>query len=78
MRGRSGRLTLGTVYNVLNDFVRAGLIRRFEVGECSCYCANPRPHHHYYDEETGRLIDIPDPQPVPPLPGIDTPGGKNA
>jgi Fur family iron response transcriptional regulator len=60
---RGMRLTLGTVYNVLNDFVRAGAIRRMEIGDRTCFCANQQPHHHFFDEDNKRLFDIPGRQP---------------
>lgn len=72
-------LTLGTVYNVLNEFARIRLLRRIEIGECICFCSNPRPHHHFLDEASKRVFDIADPQPVvgalpEPPPGMEVAG----
>lgn len=66
------RLPLATVYNVLNDFAKSGLVRRFDFGDRTCFCRNQADHHHFLDLGTGRLSDIPGPQPrvvdLPPPP----------
>lgn len=56
-------LPLATVYNVLNDFAKAGLVRRFDFGDRTCFCRNRADHHHFLDSSTGRLSDIPGKQP---------------
>jgi Fur family transcriptional regulator, iron response regulator len=58
------KLALGTVYNTLNQFASAGLLRRVGFGDRTFYCTNTDVHHHYYDEDSGRIEDIPGPQPV--------------
>lgn len=58
------RMSLATVYNTLNQFSQAGLVRRVELGERSWYCTNTGHHHHFFHESTGRLEDIPGSQPV--------------
>ena len=50
----------GTVYNTLNQFTDAGLLRRVTVhNEHSVFDTNTSHHHHFYDANIGRLIDIP-------------------
>lgn len=50
----------GTVYNTLNQFRDAGLLRRVTVhNEYSLFDTNTAHHHHFYDAEQNRLIDIP-------------------
>jgi len=65
-------MSLATVYNTLNSFSDAGLLRRVGFGERTFFCTNPAEHHHFYDELTGRIQDIPGPQPqvvgLPPPP----------
>ncbi len=73
------KLSLGTVYNTLNQFADSGLLRRVGFGDRTFYCTNTEDHHHYYDEDSGELLDIQGPQPqvigVPaPEPGMDVIG----
>lgn len=54
------RVSLATVYNTLNQFTAAGLLREVVIEPQRCYYdTNTRPHHHFYDEDAGRLQDIP-------------------
>lgn len=58
------KMALGTVYNTLNQFAAAGLLRRVGFGDRTFYCTSTDEHHHFFDEETGQLQDILGPQPV--------------
>ena len=50
----------GTVYNTLNQFTDAGLLRRVTVhNEYSLFDTNVEHHHHFYDSDADCLIDIP-------------------
>ena len=50
----------GTVYNTLNQFTDAGLLRRVTVhNEHSVFDTNTDHHHHFYDSDRDQLIDIP-------------------
>ena len=50
----------GTIYNTLNQFTEAGLLRRITVhNEHSVFDTNTQHHHHFYDAERDELIDIP-------------------
>ena len=50
----------GTVYNTLNQFTDAGLLRRVTVhNEYSLFDTNVEHHHHFYDPGADCLIDIP-------------------
>ena len=50
----------GTVYNTLNQFTEAGLLRRVTVhNEHSVFDTNTDHHHHFYDSARDQLIDIP-------------------
>ncbi|MCK4414864.1 MAG: transcriptional repressor [Candidatus Eisenbacteria sp.] len=49
-----------TVYNTLNLLTENGLLRRHALkGVSSVFDGNPEAHHHFVDEETGELRDIP-------------------
>ncbi len=52
-------VSLATVYNTLNQFKAAGLLREvaFE-GDRSFFDTNTSNHFHYYLEEAGGLVDI--------------------
>jgi len=52
-------VSLATVYNVLNDFSRAGLLRQVAVsGGPVFFDTNVDAHHHLFDEKSERLSDI--------------------
>ena len=59
--GRPARIWPGgTVYNTLNQFTEAGLLRRVTVhNEHSVFDTNTDHHHHFYDSARDQLIDIP-------------------
>jgi len=58
--GAGLRVSLATVYNTLNQFTAAGLLREVvvEAGR-SYFDTNTSPHHHFFYESTGNLQDIP-------------------
>jgi Fur family iron response transcriptional regulator len=53
-------VSLATVYNTLNQFTDAGLLREVvvEPGR-SYYDTNTHDHHHFYFQDDGSLQDIP-------------------
>lgn len=54
------RVSLATVYNTLNQFNAAGLLRQIIVDPQRCYYdTNTSDHHHFFLQEEGRLVDIP-------------------
>lgn len=49
-----------TVYNTLNLLVDKHVLKAQRLlGETVVFDANTQPHHHFVDEETGEIIDIP-------------------
>jgi Fe2+ or Zn2+ uptake regulation protein len=49
-----------TVYNTLNLLVEKHLLKaQVLLEETTVFDANLRPHHHFVDEETGEIVDIP-------------------
>ena len=54
-------VSLATVYNSLNQFTAAGLLREVVVDAGRSYFdTNVTKHHHFYVEDSGDLVDIPD------------------
>jgi Fur family iron response transcriptional regulator len=50
-----------TVYNTLNLFAECGLVREVNVdGIRIYYDSTTRPHHHYFNVDTGEFTDLPD------------------
>jgi Fe2+ or Zn2+ uptake regulation protein len=49
-----------TVYNTLNLFVEKGLLRAHVLAEGKVvFDPNLSPHHHFIDEDTGAIHDVP-------------------
>lgn len=61
---RGLRLTFSTLYKILNDLAKGGLVRRMDFYGRAVYCSNHEPHHHFLDEASGALWDIPEVQPT--------------
>lgn len=52
-------VSLATVYNSLNQFTRAGLLREVAIeGDRTFFDTNTSNHFHFYLEEAGGLVDI--------------------
>jgi len=52
-------VSLATVYNTLNQFTAAGLLREVVVeGGRTYFDTNVSDHHHFYVQDESRLIDI--------------------
>ncbi|MDE0057381.1 MAG: Fur family transcriptional regulator [Defluviicoccus sp.] len=57
--GAGASVSLATVYNTLNQFTAAGLLREVIVDpDRSYFDTNTTDHHHLYFQDTGRLEDI--------------------
>jgi len=56
---RHSETSKATVYNTLNLFVKKKLIREVIVDPSKVfYDPNTHVHHHFYDTESGQLMDI--------------------
>ena len=56
----SVKVSLATVYNTLHQFIAAELLREVVVDPGRSYFdTNVSDHHHFFNEESGRLQDIP-------------------
>lgn len=54
------QVSLATIYNTLHQFTSAGLLREVVVEPGRSYFDNNiTPHHHFFVEGEGRLMDIP-------------------
>jgi Fe2+ or Zn2+ uptake regulation protein len=68
-------ISRATVYNTLNLFVEKGLLRELHLAPDSVlFDPNTDHHHHFIDEDTGRIYDIPwnqiEVRNAKPLPGF--------
>jgi Fur family iron response transcriptional regulator len=72
LRAGGQRISKATVYNTLNLFSRHGILRAVAVDPARLiYDSTTRPHHHFYNADTGELIDIPSSEVrLPKLPGL--------
>jgi len=53
-------ISRATVYNTLNLLVRKGLLRQLVLAEGKVvFDPNVRPHHHFVDESSGAIHDVP-------------------
>jgi Fur family transcriptional regulator, iron response regulator len=60
MRRSGSRVSKATVYNTLNLFCERGLLRTVEVDPSrQFYDSTIEPHHHFFDVESGELVDVP-------------------
>lgn len=60
VRERFPMVSRATVYNTLNLFVKKGLLREFALTDGpGVFDPNTRVHHHFVDQDTGRISDIP-------------------
>jgi Fe2+ or Zn2+ uptake regulation protein len=57
---RVPHISRATVYNTLNLLVKKGLVRpKMISGGTVVYDPNLEPHHHFVDETTGKVTDLP-------------------
>jgi len=53
-------VSLATVYNTLHQFTEVGLLREIAVdGTKTYFDTNTSDHHHFFDETSGAVTDIP-------------------
>jgi Fur family iron response transcriptional regulator len=57
--GKGASLSLATVYNTLQQFGDAGLLRRIGLGGVrNWFDTNTEDHHHLVVEKTGEIVDL--------------------
>jgi Fur family iron response transcriptional regulator len=55
------QMSLSTVYNTLNQFADAGLLREIAVqGPRTYFHTRTSPHHHFMDEISKKMFDVAD------------------
>ena len=60
VRDRCPMLSRATVYNTLNLFAENGLLKPQPLKERGVvFDAHIGPHHHFIDEESGKVFDVP-------------------
>ena len=53
------RVSLATIYNTLHQFTKAGILREIIVSSGRSYFdTNTSDHHHFFFEDSHRLLDI--------------------
>jgi len=52
-------ISLATLYNTVHAFKKKGYLKEISLkGNKTFFDTNTNPHHHFYDEDTSKLIDI--------------------
>ena len=60
VKAKSEYVSQATVYNTLNALVQVGLLQQVDLGFGRViYDCNTEQHHHFIDEVSGQIIDIP-------------------
>lgn len=59
LRSQGSRISKATIYNTLNLFCEKGLLRTVKVDPTrQFYDSTTTDHHHFFNEDTGELVDI--------------------
>lgn len=58
-RDVKNKISLATLYNTVNAFKKNGLLKEISLGGNKIFFdTNTSSHHHFYDEDLGKLFDI--------------------
>ena len=53
------RISLATLYNTVHAFKKNGYLKEISIkGNKTFFDTNIKKHHHFYDEDTGKILDI--------------------
>ncbi len=53
------KISLATLYNTVHAFKKNGYLKEISLqGNKTFYDTNSTSHHHFYDQDTGDLVDI--------------------
>ena len=58
-KNTKSKVSLATVYNTVHAFKNSGYLKEISLqGNKTFFDTNSSNHHHFYDQDTGDLIDI--------------------
>ena len=58
-KSTKSKISLATVYNTVHSFKNKGYLKEISLqGNKTFFDTNSKSHHHFYDQDTGDLIDI--------------------
>ena len=58
-KNTKSKISLATVYNTVHAFKNNGYLKEISLqGNKTFFDTNSKSHHHFYDEDTGDLVDI--------------------
>jgi Fur family transcriptional regulator, iron response regulator len=58
-RSNKGKISLATIYNTIHAFKKNGYLKEISLqGNITFFDTNSKSHHHFYDDNTGNLMDI--------------------
>ena len=58
-KSTKSKISLATVYNTVHAFKNNGYLKEISLqGNKTFFDTNSKSHHHFYDQDTGDLIDI--------------------
>ena len=58
-KNTKSKISLATVYNTIHAFKKNGYLKEISLhGNKTFFDTNSKSHHHFYDQETGSLMDI--------------------
>ena len=60
LKDQGSKISKATVYNTLNLFKKGGLVRELNIDSAkTIFDSTTNSHHHFYNIDTGEIIDIP-------------------
>ena len=58
-KNTKSKISLATVYNTVHAFKNNGYLKQISLqGNKTFFDTNSKSHHHFYDQDTGDLVDI--------------------
>ena len=58
-KNTKSKISLATVYNTVHAFKNNGYLKEISLqGNKTFFDTNSKSHHHFYDQDTGNLVDI--------------------